>query len=460
MATGVCLLLATWLGALGSGIVMGQAISEGWQDLPLPNQSASQTISEESNPHALCSDPSAEEESANSREPEHWYEKFGIRGYVQTRYNYVTHLADFSAPPHHAGDSSVSENGGFLIRRARLIVSGDVSDHLFIYVQPDFANSPNGSVDSIYFGQLRDCYGDVFLDSSKVHRFRIGQSKVPYGWENMQSSQNRIAIDRNDALNSATRNERDLGVYYYWTPTWAQDIFKFIDDNRLKGSGNYGIFGIGVVDGQGGSSREQNSELHWLSRLTFPWADRHGQLREVSIQGYTGRYVPLGSPISPMGVGPAIQPLGTLGNSTDGDGILDQRIAWTYVRYPQPLGFQAEYTIGRGPTLNDSQTEIERGFLHGGYWMFNYRWHTHAAGEFWAFARYQYFRGGYKNAINAPAAEVSDWSIGFEWQFQKSFELVTEYLLADRTNLTARPNGLSYDQFVGHVLRFQFQFNF
>jgi phosphate-selective porin len=44
---------------------------------------------------------------------------------------------------------------------------------------------------------------------------RVGQSKVPFGFENLQSSQNRLTLDRNDALNSAVANERDLGAFFY-----------------------------------------------------------------------------------------------------------------------------------------------------------------------------------------------------------------------------------------------------
>ena len=58
----------------------------------------------------------------------------------------------------------------------------------------------------------------------------------------MQSSSNRLSLDRNDAFNSAARNERDLGVFYYWTPKSAQDFFKYTVDEGLKGSGNYGLF--------------------------------------------------------------------------------------------------------------------------------------------------------------------------------------------------------------------------
>lgn len=399
------------------------------------------------------------EDSLAEKPPKEWYQKLNVRGYAQFRYNYLTTLADGSAPQHHAGDASISDTQQFLIRRARVILFGDVGEHLYIYFQPDFASNPDGLVSNNQFTQIRDWYGDVYWDTTKVHRFRVGQSKIPYGWENMQSSQNRLYLDRNDAFNSAARNERDLGVFYYWTPEWAQSIFQFISDENLKGSGNYGIFGFGAYNGQGGSLREQNDELHIISRLTYPWFDRNGQLHELGIQGYTGRYVVLGTRISPLGIGPAIQPLGTRGQSGD-QGQLDQRLGWTYIRYPQPLGFQAEYTIGRGPELNAAQTAVERGNLHGGYWMLNYRWITGDRGEVFPFIRYQYYRGGYKSAVNAPFSKINEWNIGVEWQIKRDFELVTEYMITDRTNLRSQTEGRSYDQFEGQVLRFQFQVNF
>ena len=71
----------------------------------------------------------------------------------------------------------MSPNQEFLIRRARVILSGDVSDHLYVYIQPDFASTPNSAVDRIEFAQIRDWYGDVYIDKEKVNRLRIGQSK-------------------------------------------------------------------------------------------------------------------------------------------------------------------------------------------------------------------------------------------------------------------------------------------
>ena len=261
--------------------------------------------------HSASLQPSTTEAEQTSPEPpkeKKWFDKFSLRGYAQFRYNYVTNTDE--GIPNYAGDSSIGPDNEFLIRRARLIFTGNISDHLRVYLQPDFASTPDGAAGNIEFCQIRDWYGDVFLDKEQVHRFRIGQSKVPYGWENLQSSQNRLYLDRNDAFNSATRNERDLGVFYYWTPEWATDLFKILVDEGLKGSGNYGLFGIGVHNGQGGSLREVNDNLHVVSRLTWPWVTNAGQVYEAGIQGYTGQYVVRGSAIRPLGVGASIYPGG------------------------------------------------------------------------------------------------------------------------------------------------------
>jgi Phosphate-selective porin O and P len=389
-----------------------------------------------------------------------WFEKLSIRGYGQFRYNSLLSDEPGSASQDHAGDSSIANDQEFSIRRARVILYGDVSDYLYVYLQPDFAASPDGVVSNFQFTQLRDWYADVYLDSTKVHRLRIGQSKIPYGWENLQSSQNRLSLDRNDAFNSATKNERDLGAFYYWTPEWAQDTFKYIMDEGLKGSGNYGLFGFGAYNGQGGSLREFNDELHLVARFTLPYTFENGQIIEAGIQGYTGRYVVLGAPIAPLGVGPAITPNGTRGQPSSPDGHLDQRLGWSFNYYPQPFGIQAEYTLGRGPELNAAQTAIERGYLHGGYLMFNYRYQSACYGDFLPFVRYQYYEGGYKNAANAPASSIDEWNFGIEWQIRKEMELVGEYLITDRTNLRSQTSGVSYGQFAGHLLRVQFQVNF
>jgi Phosphate-selective porin O and P len=400
---------------------------------------------------------------AESKEKK-WFEKYTIRGYGQLRFNEVLNEEEGLgfAEATHAGDSSVGEgNNTFLVRRARVIISGDPHEYLSIYLQPDFASTPNSAVDQIEFAQLRDWYADVYFDKAREYRVRVGQSKVPYGWENLQSSSNRLPLDRNDAFNSATRNERDLGAFFYWTPEYAQDLFKRVVDDGLKGSGNYGVFGLGVHAGQGGSLREQNDGLHVVSRLAVPYEWESGQITEFGVQAYTGMYSVLGSTISPLGVGPAARPDGTVEEGNE-RGIVDKRIGATYVYYPQPLGFQSEWTVGRGPGLNDAQTAVTDRPLYGGYVMTMYREQTESFGDLIPFTRWSYFQGGYKSARNAPFAEINELEVGLEWQFTKYLELVSMYTVTDRTNLNARStaNTLSYGQFDGDMLRFQLQFNY
>ncbi len=196
-------------------------------------------------------------------EEKSWYEKFKVGGYTQFRINETVAQDAGSAPAQHVGDSSVGPNQGFSIRRARLVLQGDVTDHIFIYFQPEFAASVPGSPDSNHYVQLRDWYSDLYIDEDKVCRVRLGQSKVPYGWENLQSSGTRVPLDRNDGLNSAVRNERDLGAFFYWTPEYAQEFFKYTQDEGLKGSGNYGVFGVGFYNGQGGRSANRTTTSTW-----------------------------------------------------------------------------------------------------------------------------------------------------------------------------------------------------
>jgi len=395
-----------------------------------------------------------------------WYDNYSLRGYAQFRYNYVTHTAPGSAVPQYAGDSSIGPDQEFIIRRARLIFTGNISDHLRVYLQPDFASTPDGAAGNNHFTQIRDWYGDVFLDKEQVHRFRVGQSKVPYGWENLQSSQNRLFLDRNDAFNSATRNERDLGIFYYWTPEWATDMFKILVDENLKGSGNYGLFGLGVHNGQGGSIREVNDNLHIVSRLTWPIILQNDQVYEVGIQGYTGQYVVRGSSIRSLGAGGAFIPTGAIGQTvapnTVPEGSVDKRAGLTFIKYAQPFGIQAEWTFGEGPALNAAQNAIVTRSLHGGYIGANYKLDTHCWGTIFPFGRYQYFEGGYKSANNAPFSQINEWNFGVEWQIRKEMEFVMEYLITDRTNLTAVnvAGQRSYGQFDGDVLRMQFQVNY
>lgn len=392
-----------------------------------------------------------------------WYEKLSLRGYSQFRFARTVDQDPLGAEPNLLADRSVNgvaEN--FSIRRNRLILFGDVSDHLYMYIQPDFAAVIPGSQTSVFFAQLRDLYADVHIDADKVHRLRVGLSKVPFGWENMQSSQNRIPLDRTDPINTAVSpNERDLGVFYYWTPEDKQQLFRELVDGGLRGSGNYGILALGFYNGQGGQLFEQNLNLHTVARLTYPVRLPSGQVVEASVQGYTGEYVVEGAPIRALGRGSALTPAGTRATGETA-GQRDQRIGATFVYYPQPFGFQAEWNWGEGPGLNSSQTRVETRPLHGGYAMVTWKIDTADYGIVTPYTRWQYYKGGYRSVANAPYGSHEQIDIGVEWQIRREMELAVEYSIVDGVNLN--PVNLAgvtpYRNFDGGVLRAQFQLNY
>ena len=401
---------------------------------------------------------------------ERWYEKISVRGFTQFRYNYTPNndlLNNFQADP------SIGKFNQFYVRRARLIVSGQPHDRVFVYLQAEFAGFVNDNDINNTF--LRDSYADVFLTENKEWRIRAGISKVPFGWENLQSSQNRIPLDRADSLNSAQFNERDVGVFLYYAPTSIRERFRRLVDSGLKGSGDYGMFGIGIYNGQDTTTMDRNKDKHIVFHSTFPYEFPNGQIVEVGMDAYTGQYNVSTSPVVPLNPsltgGTAISP-----QVTNGGNYLDERVAWHAVIYPQPFGFQAEYTIGRGPQLNTARTAIELGSLHGGYiqLMYNYKCDTYCLNIFPFFRVQQYF-GAKKFEDNAPRYSVREWEIGLEYQFNRALEFTAEYTWTQRTSgdSSTQPVGTCglpgspvmclqtpYQLQTGNLVRFQLQWSF
>jgi hypothetical protein len=274
----------------------------------------------------------------------------------------------------------------------------------------------------------------------------------------MQSSGNRVAIDRSDAIDSGdSPNQRDLGAFYYWTPVDKQELLEELVSGGLKGTGNYGIFGLGVYNGQGGSQLDLNRSLHTVARFTWPFRLSSGQVVEVSVQGYVGKEVVNGAPIQPLGQGDAVVPAG-VGPA----GLREQRLAGTFVWYPQPIGFQAEWNVGEGPGLNPAQTAVQVRALSGGYVMTMYKWDSPGCGIFIPYARYQHYRGGYRSIPNAPFGTHDRYDLGMEWQIRKELELVVEYSFVDGVSLdpSTEAGVPSYRNFRGQLLRCQVQFNY
>lgn len=377
---------------------------------------------------ALSASPVVPEDVARlaQKAPSHksWTDRLTLRGYAQLRFSYPK-----DSDIVNENDRSVGNNTGLLLRRARLIVSGEASDLVSIYVQTDFGTSISASQQ--FYPQLRDFYADIFFDETKHYRVRAGVSKVPYGFENPQSSQNRLPFDRSDPINTAVKDERDVGLFFYWETSEVRNRFKELIDLGLKGSGDYGLLALGFYNGQTLGRQESNNTMYTVARVSYPFKFSDGQFFETGVSAYTGRFDVTKS---------------TTATPTGGEGVRDQRVAAHAVWYPQPLGFQAEYNIGRGPQLNGTNIDAEN--LRGGYVQTMYKM-DHVFGEAMIpYLRYQYYSGGRKVDTNAPYNNIRETELGVEWQASKAVEFTTAYNWTHRTRADA------------NIVRMQLQWNY
>jgi hypothetical protein len=411
-----------------------------------------------------------------AKNDEKWFNKVSIRGYTQLRYNQPFSGDRIAGDPElkSVGDSSIKNNSGFAFRRVRLVFSGDVNDYVSLYLQPDFASSVGGGTpDANNFAQLRDAYADLAFDKKHEYRVRAGQSKVPFGWENLQSSQNRLALDRNDALNSAVPSERDLGLFAYWSPEHVQKLWKTLSKKGLKTSGDYGIAGIGVYNGQGLNRTEQNDDLYAVVHTTYPvelnflGSMFNGQVLEVGADALSGRFAPTVGTSAVFGRRAAETQLALTNGATRGldtRNMSEDRVAIHAILLPQPFGLQAEWNWGKGatlnPTANSGRGSMERQDLAGGYVQASYKIDNvfRSDGVLMPYVKWQTYRGAWKAATNAPRVAVDEVEAGVEYQIMKALEITMAYATMDRTNTSTGSDYLG--QASGDMGRVQLQWNY
>ncbi|MBL7825281.1 MAG: hypothetical protein JNJ57_01530 [Saprospiraceae bacterium] len=368
-----------------------------------------------------------------------WYDKISIRGYSQFRYNRLLETnPDLKC---EQCDRSIGKGQSFSFRRARLILSGNIHERVFLYLQFDY--SADASETNKHFLQVRDAYADYAFDRKKEFRVRFGQSKVPYGFENLQSSSNRLPLDRSDAFNSAAANERDFGAFFYYAPQHIRERFKMLVDEGLKGTGDYGVFGVGLYNGQTANKPELNDNLHAVARLSYPFKTGR-QIFEPGIQAYSGKYTLAKDKLS-AGVK-------ALSDAT----YLDQRVGATFVLYPQPFGILAEYNKGKGPAFDAATDSISLQNLKGGFVTLSYR--TKIGQHQWLqpFVRYQVYEGGKKHETDARKYDMTETEIGAEWLPLKNLELTLSYVISHRKYADFKTD---YDE-KGNFLRIQLQLNY
>ncbi|MCC7506530.1 MAG: hypothetical protein IT259_14600 [Saprospiraceae bacterium] len=369
-----------------------------------------------------------------------WYDKISLRGYAQFRYNRLLETnPDLRC---EQCDRSIGQNQGFSFRRSRLIFSGQLNLRFFAYIQFDYSADANAT--NKHFLQVRDAYFDQAFDADQAWRIRVGQSKVPYGFENTQSSSNRLPFDRSDALNSGAPNERDFGVFGYYAPKKIRARFKRLLDEGLKGSGDYGVVAFGFYNGQGTNKPENNNNLHAVARISYPFQFKNGQIIEPGIQAYTGKYTLTKDQLS-AGV--------KVGKNQT---YIDRRVAASFVLYPQPFGILAEYNWGESPGFDAATDSIQTRSLHGGFVTFSYLTHFGKKFKCMPYLRLQAYDGAKKHELDARYYQVRETEFGIEWPVSKNVEISVAYAISHRKYQNLEVN---YDE-SGRFLRLQFQANY
>ncbi|TNJ47100.1 porin [Tamlana fucoidanivorans] len=382
-----------------------------------------------------------------------WYDKITLGGYMQARNNDLYKTNPNMENPQ--GDRTYGGYSGFSLRRMRLKVSGQVHKRVYFYFQADFAS------DGKNLGQLRDAYFDYFIDEAGAFKLRGGQSKIPFGFENLQSSQNRIGLDRNDPLNSAVKDERDLNIGIHWAPVEKRALLKEIVNKGFKGTGDYGMAYIMMYNGQKANTLIPNVDKlnHIAFRFTYPIKLPSGQFIEAAVQGYTGKYVT-------TEVNDAVKLRDDNGNTTDIDAVnqqfRDQRLAVSFLYYPQPFGVQLEYNFGQGPEYKYDPTNVPSPHsigvesLHGGYIQLMYMKRIKQQ-ILTPFTRFMYYDGGKKFEQDARSYEVKELEIGAEWQINKAIEFTANYTIANRRY---EDSFKPINREKGQLIRLQLQINY
>jgi hypothetical protein len=232
-----------------------------------------------------------------------------------------------------------------------------------------------------------------------------------------------------------------MGVFYHWTPSEAKRRFRILTDSGLKGTGDYGLFAVGLYNGQSANRPEANNSLHAVARLAYPFQLPNGQLIEANLAAYTGRFV-LFSRTAGVPAAPEFR---------------DERVAVSLIVFPQPFGLQAEWNLGTGPEFAPTSRTVVDGRVRGGYVQAMYRARP-GNQVVTPYARLQYFDGGKKGEQDARLYDVHEVEAGLEWLPIPSLELTAAITNATRTvadgSLTA-PNRQE-----GRFLRLQAQVNY
>jgi len=314
-----------------------------------------------------------------------WYDTIKLGGYVQARGLYYP---DAEEKEVDLASVSLKKDSEFLVRRARIKLSAKPASGVEVVIQPDFGE---GDV------TIKDAYVDKKFGNENTSMIRVGQHKVPFGFEGPQSSSSRLPLERNWVARRTISGERDTGIAYYYTDPEDAKLFGLAKDEHF-GTGDFGNIAVAFFNGQGiEDGAELNSDKHIVLRGCKPMlikgfgsdSEEPTQYLEFGASYYAGDYVSKGL----------------------GKEVSEDLIGIHGYLAPQPFGLQAEYFTG----------ETEGADIDGFYVMALYR-PEDGNGTF--YARYDELDGRRKGR-GAKDYTRDRWTVGYAHELEDGKNRVT-----------------------------------
>jgi len=172
--------------------------------------------------------------------------KHKLDGYMQLRYR----------------DDSGAEREEFLVRRARFNIRGPVSERTSYRIEFQLDSKEAGGGPGSK-AQLRTAYVDYALKEGSL---RIGQAKIPWGYELLASVPDLWTGERALFMDRLFPDQRDIGVQWSYrrSPRSPQ-------------------FDVGIFNGTGINASENNDRKNVMARVDFPVPNG-----AVALSGYVG----------------------------------------------------------------------------------------------------------------------------------------------------------------------------
>ena len=157
-------------------------------------------------------------------------EKVKLSGYIQSQFS---------------SDQAADPETDFRVRRARLKIEAPVTDLAALTLQIDAARAV----------ELKDAYVDLGRKTD-LWRFRMGQGKVPFMYEVLESSSARLEPERSALAAALFPGERDIGAWLH---------LKNVLGDEVPGT----TLDLGAMSGNGPSAADNNDSKDLVARLRF-----------------------------------------------------------------------------------------------------------------------------------------------------------------------------------------------